>query len=175
MAKDNLSAEFVRDLLDYDAASGVFVWRKDAGRKRAGEPAGRTNSRGYVDIDINRQTYRAHRLVWLVTYGVWPVGEVDHINRNRADNRLCNLRDVPRHINRQNEAGPHAQNKLGVRGVKASPTRGKYLAKIKANGKDMHLGTFDSIEAAQTAYENARRKFHPGCPAQQFGADAQSS
>jgi hypothetical protein len=159
------SLEQVQEILSYDPESGEFRWKDAAGKRRAGKAAGCPTDRGYWRIRIAGRSFLAHRLAWLLVYGEWPSDEVDHINRQRSDNRLSNLRVVTRSLNRQNEDGPHKQNLLGVRGVKKVSWGDKYEARILIDGKYTHLGTFTSIGEAKEAYENARRKYHPGSPA----------
>lgn len=92
----SLTAETVRALLDYSGDTGHFRW------KETGKPAGGLQDKGYRIIEIGGTPYYAHRLAWLYTHGVWPEADLDHINRNRDDNRIENLRDVSRSENNRN-------------------------------------------------------------------------
>jgi hypothetical protein len=94
MARDDLTAERLRELLDYDPQTGNLIWRQKAHGRPAGEVAGCRTSRGYWRVGVDRVEYKAHRLVWLHVYGEWPSKQIDHINRNACDNRIENLRDV---------------------------------------------------------------------------------
>ena len=82
--------------------NGNFYWRFSKQGRKMGEPAGTLNSDGYRAININKKIYMEHRLVWFYVTGEWPTNVIDHINRNRADNRLENLRDVSRQENSLN-------------------------------------------------------------------------
>ena len=103
MTRKTLSAERLREMLDYDAETGIFVWRKDHGvNVKAGMEAGHVTNKGYRMISLDGFRSVSHRLAWLYVYGAFPSGEVDHINRVKTDNRLCNLREVTRSENQQN-------------------------------------------------------------------------
>jgi hypothetical protein len=91
--QDKLAAERLRERLRYDGGTGVFTRRVGSGHARAGEIAGSVHSTGYVRIGIDGGKYTAHRLAWLYVHGVWPSDQIDHINRNRSDNRIANLRE----------------------------------------------------------------------------------
>jgi len=112
-----MNAEDVKELLDYDRETGNFYWkpRPTINQRYVGKRAG-TNKDGYVNIQINGKFVRAHRLVWLIEHGEWPDGDTDHINRNRADNRIENLRDATRSQNMRNARLP-STNKSGIAGV----------------------------------------------------------
>jgi hypothetical protein len=138
-----------------------FTYCPDTGqfrrRTRTGErPAGTTNSCGYTRIVINRKAYLAHRLAWLYMNGAFPVGDIDHINGDRADNRRVNLRDVPRKMNAANRHKANKNNARQLLGV--SRLRSRWVAQIAIDGVKRHLGVFDTAEAAHQAYLVAR---HP--------------
>jgi hypothetical protein len=99
----SLTAELARQLFDYCPSTGVIKWRVDIGTKiRAGEEAGSINTLGYRYIYLKHRAYLAHRLAWLITFGELPKGVIDHINHDRADNRIANLRDVSPSTNLMN-------------------------------------------------------------------------
>lgn len=152
-----LTQERVKELLDYYPATGVFVWKVNKNRAKAGSTAGSPYSTGYVYIQIDGKKYKAHRLAWLYVYGCWPDKEIDHINRNRSDNRLGNLRDTDK--NSWN-TGDYKNNTSGYQGVSWHKHAKKWLAQIKVYGKQKHLGLFDTIEAANAAYIAAKEEHH---------------
>ena len=154
--RKNITAARVRGLLTYDQDTGEFKW---LGGKRAGTNACRPSRDGYLVISIDGDTWGAHRLAWLYVCGVWQTGDIDHINGIKTDNRIANLRDVPRHINTHNARRVHPKNKLGIAGVSLS--RNKYRAFIRVNYKLRHLGVFDTPEEAQAAYLEAKRAVLP--------------
>jgi hypothetical protein len=114
-----------------------------------------------VRIGVGGRVYHAHRLAWLYVHGVWPAGDIDHINGDPLDNRLCNLRLVDRSVNMQNQRRARADSHLGVLGVSARG--GRFRASIAVRGERFSLGTFDDVHAAQDAYVTAKRRLHEGC------------
>lgn len=156
-----LTQQRLRQLLSYDKSTGKFSWRIFGTNQICpGMPAGAV-SRGYVRIRIEGKYYAAHRLAWLYVYGKLPEYEIDHINRDRLDNRIENLRDVPHFENCQNQ-GAKKNSILGVKGV--SKVRNKYTAKISILGKIIRLGTFDTLEEAKAKYDTAAQILHAGAP-----------
>jgi hypothetical protein len=106
-----LTAERLRELLDYDPETGRFIWRKDhptAKHIKAGSVAGTKNGRGYWVIGVAGAKYVAHRLAWLYVTGEWPAHLVDHENGDRLDNRFANLREATDSQNNFNRGGAEA-------------------------------------------------------------------
>ena len=156
--------ELLRAALHYDPTTGLFTRKKKWGSKLAGSPIGGLSKDGYVQIAFNGRTHTAQRLAWLYVYGNWPAGVIDHINRNRADNRIENLRDVSSSKNAHNsDARHHSQS--GVKGVSLRSLRnGRRLKKawradIMVNGTRKFLGNFYTVEDAARARTNAERAF----------------
>ena len=119
------------------------------------------DARGYVVLaGIKGRNVKAHRLAWALTTGSWPIGEIDHVNGIRNDNRIVNLRVVDRQTNTQNIRRAHSRNKIGLLGV--SEQSGRFKARIAVAGKHTHLGTFDTAEAAHAAYVAAKSVLHKG-------------
>ena len=158
MATASLTQERLMSLVSYDAETGVFTWRITRRNCKTGAVAG-SLLKGYVRISIDSKIYAAHRLAWLYTHGCWPSNEIDHINRVRNDNRLCNLREATRELNTQN-ANVRVDSPYGIRGVTKHKYRNKYRARIQANKKAMLLGLFDTPEEAAAAYAAAAAKLH---------------
>lgn len=159
---DVISAREALELFSYDAATGMVTRKvKRGGRALAGAQVGSDDMHGYKTVRINRRSYKLHRLIWLMTHGVWPAGDVDHINGQRSDNRLCNLRDVPRRINLQNQSKAPNNKSTGVLGVYRDGLR--FYARISIGNKSRHLGTFDTVADASAAYLQAKRELHVGC------------
>lgn len=151
-----LTAEEIREALDYDGETGEFRWRKSCGAKKAGSRAGYLEPGRYWSIQFRGQMLYLHRVAWLHAYGVWPSGEIDHINQDKSDNRLSNLRDGTKSQNKAN-VGVTKQNTSGIKGVRRR--NGRFEAQIKVNGKYKHLGVFHSAEMARLAYESAAGKY----------------
>lgn len=150
-----LTAESVRALLAYNPETGDFLRKEGVpGVCAPGDVAGSTTKRGYRLIVIGRRGYFAHRLAWLWMTGEWPAEQVDHKNRNRTDNRWSNLRAA---TNAQNQAnvGLQKNNKSGFKGVFFKKSHSKWCALVGVDGKQKHLGYFDSPEKAHAAYASA--------------------
>ena len=149
--------------LHYNECTGVFTWI-NPGQYRTqhiGSKAGSVANTGYRTISINRKAYLAHRLAWFYIYGEWPNIEVDHIDRNRDNNSLSNLRLATKSENRHNRVKAHTVNKTGLIGAVYRKNRGYFEAKIKVNNKRVHLGTFSSAHDAHKAYLKAKLELHP--------------
>jgi hypothetical protein len=164
MTKRILTQEELKEQFHYDPETGVFTriasqYRTD----RINAEAGSMHKKGYIDIKVNRVLYKAHRLAWLYIHGAWPDGEVDHINGIRHDNRLCNLRDVDKSGNQQNQRKARADNKCGYLGVSYHKLVKKYASNIRVNKVRHFLGWFDCPEAAHEAYLVAKRNLHKTC------------
>jgi hypothetical protein len=155
-----LTAEYLREMLDYDPETGEFRWRwRDDLRKCdnircAGKVAGALGNHGYTTITVNQRRYQAHRLVWLYVHGVWPANQIDHLNSDKTDNRIANLREATPQENQYN-VGVRKDNSTGVAGVSWHKQVQRYRAYIMADGKPTHLGLFDTLEAAAAARAEA--------------------
>lgn len=138
-------------LVSYDPESGIFYWLKPRRGCTSGSVAGGITSYGYWKISICGKNYLAHRLAWLFTYGNWPHPETDHINGNRIDNRIDNLRLASPSQNQANKA-MRKDNKSGVKGVTWDKSRNKWQAGICFGRKYILAGRYDDIEEAAEAY-----------------------
>lgn len=154
----NFTADDLRKLLDYDPHTGVITRKTRWGSKGPGSVPGGISPQGYRQIGVYGRTYPAHRLAWLLTYGVWPADDIDHINRNRDDNRITNLRLATRSENLHN-TGAQPNNTSGHKGVNWHKRACKWEARICVHRKQKHLGFYANIEDAinaRRAAENAR-------------------
>jgi hypothetical protein len=154
-----MNAEQLRELLDYDPNTGVFVWRVSRSRTSAGSVAGSKNTHGYWQIRACGKLYYAHRLAWLYMYGTWPKDQIDHIDGNRVNNRIENLREATNTENQQNR-GLSPSNISGFTGVHWANRECKWRAQIRHQRKLHHLGFFDTPEEAHTAYIKAKAEIH---------------
>ena len=170
-------AEMVRQLLDYNPDTGIFIWRKrpismfSDGKQTAehncaiwngkwsGNKAGVLMESGYIKIVINRKPYRAHRLAWVYIYGVWPK-EIDHINGDRADNRIENLRVVTKSQNQMNRKALSRPTASGVKGVTFHSKTGKWRTRIMVGKKMISLGLYATVEEAASVRRKAAEKYH---------------
>lgn len=173
----NITAELVRQLLDYDSETGIFTWRHrpasmfgSADRaamwntRYAGKVAGAPMTIGYRQISIRKKNYLAHRLAWLHVHGEWPSEQIDHVNGDRSDNRLANLRSASIAENRQNQTSKRGSSRYI--GVSWNARSLMWQAHIAVDGRSHYLGLFDSEEAAHAAYLEAKLHFHTFNPVQ---------
>lgn len=145
----------LHELLKYDSESGIFTWKvRTSKRVKKGQIAGTVKDDGYIRIRIDGTLYLAHRLAWLYHYGTFPENEIDHINRNKSDNRIGNLRDVDRVTNAINK-DLQSNNESGVAGVRWSKGSNKWRAYIGVEGKTIQLGYFVEFHEAVNARKNA--------------------
>ncbi|HBZ17536.1 MAG TPA: Fis family transcriptional regulator [Pantoea sp.] len=147
-------------LLDYNQDTGVFTWNVAIGRRiKAGMKAGSISSNGYLKIKLNGKAYRAHHLAWLACKKEWPQQELDHINGDKLDNRIINLRLATRSQNNSNVL-LRADNSSGYKGVSWQLPNRKWVARISINRKRITLGFFATKEEAAKAYRLASIQYH---------------
>jgi len=164
--KNDLTAERLRELLHYDPETGLFVWKvRTSNRTKVGKVAGSLHEpTGYTFISIDRRTYKAHRLAWLHVTGHWPAEWIDHINGNRADNRMSNLREANASLNQQNLRSARGNTDSGLLGVYRNDKKNKpWRACINVAGKWRQIGNFKTPHEAHEAYLAAKRRLHEGC------------
>lgn len=154
-----ITQEKLKDVLDYNEETGDFTWKiRIAGVVEIGDVAGCKVAHGYIKIIINKEQYYAHRLAWLYVHGVWPENQIDHINHDRSDNRLENLRCVTRQGNNRNTK-LYKNNKSGVTGVARARNFNRWIAKIKVSGKEIVVGSFKDKFEAICARKSAEVKY----------------
>jgi hypothetical protein len=153
-----MTQQELKDLLHYDQDTGIFTWLISRGSIKSGKKINNSIF-DYTNIKINKKSYRAHRLAWLYIYGYIPINQIDHINGNKSDNRLCNLREV---TNQQNQFNSpiRKDNKSGVKGVHWHKKQNKWVANLHINGKAKQLGSFDNLEEAKKVINEARLLHH---------------
>lgn len=151
-------------MLSYDLDTGVFLWRsKPAPCVRAGSVAGSPDKDGYLRIQLDGKQHKLHRLAFLLVDGAWPIGQVDHIDGDRQNNRWANLRVVNQAINQQNRRQQQRGARTGLLGVYQKKGNVKFTARIYVDGKRIHLGSYECAEVAHAAYVRAKRELHQGC------------
>lgn len=152
------------DTISYNPETGLFTWSVARPGCRLGAQAGSVNSDGYRVVKVGKRPVLAHRLAWLISFGAWPNGPIDHINGDRQDNRLSNLRVVDHATNMQNKRQAMSNNKsCGLLGVTWNKQHKRWQSKLMANKKAHHIGYFDCPEAAHAAYVSAKRQLQLGC------------
>jgi len=157
----DLAPERLRELLRYDAETGTLWWIARIGSVVPGQQAGKAGNRGYVKLKIDRVYCVAHRVAWVLHHGhPIPRGmQIDHINGDRGDNRIANLRLATGSQNKWN-APAHKTNRSGFKGVTLHKASGLWVATIKANTTRHHLGYFRTPEQAHAAYKAAADRLH---------------
>lgn len=155
-----LTVERLREVLSYDPETGEFRWNS-TGSGRSATP-GCKDADGYWRIGIDYRMHKAHRLAWLYVYGELPAVEIDHINCDRLDNRVANLRlCIDGIVNKQNPAGKTRRNKSGRPGLFWFAKTNRWRVQITCDRKQIHLGYYRDIEEAAAVYAEAKAKMHP--------------
>lgn len=154
-----LTQKILKELVNYNPDTGAFKWMQAAmlisGRSKG---PGRIDTHGYLQISVNGKRHLAHRLAWLYVYGEWP-NQIDHINGDRLDNRIPNLRDVNSLENAKNQK-KYKNNKSGVIGVGWNKRACKWRARITVDGYTKELGSFSKKEDAKKARSKAEKELN---------------
>ncbi len=146
--------------LIYDPETGFFYRTKNPFKQ-----IGHTNKIGYVVFSYKGKSCYAHRIAWQIIYGFVPPKHIDHINRVKNDNRICNLRLADDLINNRNRSDANKNNKSsGLLGVTKPKHTKKWAACIFVDRKRKHIGYFDTAEQAHQAYIEAKKIWHPTSP-----------
>lgn len=148
----------LRDMFEYHE-DGYLI------RRSTGKPCGRRANRsdGYTIVRVGGRMLRAHRIIYAIIHGEMPEGEIDHINGNRADNRIENLRDVSKSVNQHNSK-KRKDNSSGFPGVSWDTQHQKWRAQIMVDNQQIRLGLFENLEDAVQARKKAKIKYHPTSP-----------
>lgn len=171
----DISAQTLSELLRYDAHTGKLYWKprqlsffrdERASKSWHSQNCGREAltakiQNGYRNGSIlGRCGFRAHRVAWAIFYGEWPSCDVDHINGDPSDNRICNLRLASKPENAQNQAPQSRAKSSRYKGVHWRTERSKWVAMITVNGRKMRVGSFFDEASAAQAYNAAARRFY---------------
>lgn len=169
----------LRELFNYDPEEGVLIWRDrpresfatapafaSFNKRCRGRVAGHIEHQGYRVIVVDRTGHKAHRLIWLFVLGEWvkyPEFEIDHVNGNRSDNRIQNLRKATKSMNQRN-GSMRSNNSSGVIGVNWVTSKQRWIARIWDGPKHRYLGAFVDLAEAAEARARAEREigYHPG-------------
>lgn len=160
--KKFIDQQILRQLTSYDPMTGSLTWRVAvASCVSVGQEVGSLDSLGYRDARINGVRSRVHRFIWLYVYGEWPTGIVDHINTDKSDNRISNLRIASARQNVQNVIKPKSTSTTGLLGVLFDKRDGTYYSMIRApGGYRKYLGRFKTAIAAHECYMAAWRSMN---------------
>lgn len=152
-----LTQEEALMLFSYAPDTGIVTRRVSAGNAKAGSVAGNDDGNGYLKLCSSGRYYKLHRVIWLIVHGEWP-DQIDHINGVRDDNRLINLRAVTCSENSLNQA-INSRNTSGDMGVYWHKNISRWLASIKINNRQRHLGSFSNKEDAIKARKYAEKEY----------------
>lgn len=159
-----ITSERLRQALNLDLENNRLFWlpKVDLGNHMAGKYAGTIDRKGYRRVQIDKRLYREHQLIWLWHKGALPVGQIDHIDGNKLNNSIANLREVSPSINNQNRRSASKRSKSGYLGVHWHKKNSVWVAKIGVGYEKKYLGCFESAEQAYQAYVAAKRELHLG-------------
>jgi len=156
-----------KKLPELEALNKSFKYNKDTGKlyrrfsyhkpDEDGRDAGSLGNRGYLVVNIKCSGYLVHRIVYKLHHGVDP-DHIDHINGDKLDNRIENLRSVSQTENGKN-VKLNKNNKIGYLGVHMVKNNNKWWAQIKVDGKGIYLGSFDNKQDAINARKEAEKKY----------------
>ena len=175
MDKNLPAPDLLRKLLHYDSATGLLYWKKrpeemfsskrscSIWNTRYAEKEAFTclSTKGYRTGRVFAITLKAHRVIWAIVQGQWPCDQIDHIDRNRCNNKIENLRAATNSENKRNSVGSRGLTS-SFRGVCKERKSNNWRAYITLNRRVMHLGTFECEIAAARAYDAAARAHHGG-------------
>jgi hypothetical protein len=158
MATQNstLTQDQAKDLFEY--RNGDLYWKISKGQAKIGSKVGCFDKEGYRVTIINYKNYKVHRLIFMMHYGFFPQ-QVDHINGNKSDNHIENLREATHSFNECNKA-IQKNNTSGAKGVSWKKDIKKWVVRVGINKKQYRLGCFEDLELASLVAEMAREKYH---------------
>lgn len=159
-----LPPDLLKAMFVYEPKTGNLIWKIPYGKYQPGDIATtaavrRKNGTSPLLIKFGQRSYAAHNLIWTYVTGKYPTDEVDHENRDPSDNRWRNLREATRSQNQANTR-LYRNNKAGIRGVHRTGKSGRWRAMISVDGKNRHLGLFNSSEEASKAWVAAAKEIH---------------
>lgn len=156
----DLSQETLKEFLDYSPETGIFIWKKrSALATKIGTVAGNLNALGYIRIRFLRHGWMAHRLAWLFVHGEMPLDQIDHIDCDKSNNKIGNLRQASTSENLRNRK-KSPRNTSGFKGVTWHKLNNKWLVACRVNGVKVHLGYYKDPEEASKVYLAFAKKCH---------------
>lgn len=171
MKPTNITAEYAREAMGYDHETGILTWKhrpanhfpsngifKSWNTKYKGLEVGKPGIDGYLRMAFQGKSYLVHRMIWFIEKGIWPEKLLDHINQNKTDNKLTNLREADKCENGQN-AKKRSTNKSGLKGVYWNTERKGWNACVTVKGK-RHTKIFSKKEDAEQEVKNMRMALH---------------
>lgn len=134
--------------------SGSLYRLCNSGPSKVGDMAGYLHHTGYWYVKVLSRNHAAHRVIWALCNGRWPEAHIDHINLDKSDNRIENLREATTSENMMNKAVTRV-NTTGFKGVDYSKRHKQFRARIKKGGVSRQIGYFATAEEASLAYQAA--------------------
>jgi hypothetical protein len=153
MNKNIITQQELKLKLSYNKDNGTFLNIKKS------NIVGSNSKQGYLIAKVNGKNYYLHRLAWLYIYGYFPKNCIDHINGNKSDNRLSNLREATLSQNNCNQ-NISSKNTSGIKGVCWDKNNNKWKVSLAINGKSKHIGLYKDLEIAKKAMIESRLKYH---------------
>jgi len=152
-----MNQDQIKNLFEYK--DGSLYWKVSLNQKIAiGSKAGSIDKHGYVNIQINKQKHKVHRLVFLYHHGYLPK-EIDHIDNTKTNNNIENLRSASRSENMKN-MGFHRKNKSGFKGVSWHKASDRWTVQLMVNNKKKYFGIYKDLELADLVAQEARNLHH---------------
>jgi hypothetical protein len=147
---------YIKQNLIYDYITGL-LYKRSAGSELV--LIGFDDIKGYKKVSILEKDIMIHRVAWFLFYREWPTNQIDHINRIKFDNRICNLREATSSENNINKPN-QSNNTSGYKGVMYEKSSGKWIAYIGYNNKTIKIGRFINIEDAIKARLDKEKEFY---------------
>lgn len=162
-----ISHEELLDTLTYNPDTGAFFWKNKGRGRQLNKEVGSWDMYGYKTVRLGKQnnnkSYKLHRLAWFYATGEWPKHDIDHLNGIRHDNRMENLRDVPRKMNLENQRKiKNRPTKTGLIGAYFDSRKDMFYSRISHHDKSIYLGSFKTAEEAHNKYMETKRQIHEG-------------
>jgi len=155
----SIDVDYLREVYAYDPETGEFCWRIGRSGARVGVVAGSLERTGYRRIWLDGRRYLAHRLAWFYVYGRWPAEQIDHIDGDKLNNRIANLREATMQQNNRNKR-VQSNNSSGYKGASWDGHLGKWRAYIYVSRRRIYLGLYPSAAEAHRAYCEAAMRHH---------------
>jgi hypothetical protein len=168
MPKKSITQAELKELLDYDPETGIFTWKVDRNQNvRAGMKAGTVMNTGYIMVHVKNMFITGHRLAWFYMNGYFPECHIDHIDQNRTNNAISNLRLAHNnHADNSQNRTLQSNNTTGYPGVHHCKRDKKFIARISVQGKRRVVGYYDTLEEAIAARDTAKAVYHKFEPTQ---------
>lgn len=165
--KQQPTIDELKAIMEYECESGRLLWkvRRNSrnGKVKPGAEVGSLTKTGYKEAAVCGYRTYVHRLAWALHYGAWPAKNIDHIDGDKLNNRIANLRDCAQAVNVENIRKVRSDNTSGYTGVLWRADKKRWCAVIQVGGKRKRLGGYDTPEQAHEAYLAAKRELHAGC------------